>query len=61
MRFRHKRTGAIIDVPSKLSGPWEPVDGGVTTAQASPEPEAIEEVEETKAEEKPKARRKKKS
>ena len=54
MRFRHKRTGAIIDVPSKLSGPWEPVDGGVTTAQASPEPEAIEE---TKAEEKPKARK----
>ena len=58
MRFRHKRTGAIIEVSSRISGPWEPVDGGEPTAQVLPEPEKVEEVE---AEKKPKARRKKKS
>ena len=28
MRFRHKITGAIIDVKSDLKGPWEKLDGG---------------------------------
>lgn len=53
MRFRNTRTGAIIDVSSRISGPWEPVDGG-NTAQVLPEPETIPE---TEAETKPKARK----
>lgn len=51
MRFRNTRTGAIIDVSSRISGPWEPVDGG-NTAQVLPEPETAEETEA-----KPKARK----
>lgn len=44
MRFRHKKTGAIIDVPSKLGGNWEPMEGGKTdtseTATPAPDVEA---------------------
>lgn len=32
MRFRHKITGAIIDVKSDLKGPWEKLDGGENPA-----------------------------
>lgn len=32
MRFRHKITGAIIDVKSDLKGPWEKLDGGDSPA-----------------------------
>ena len=53
MRFRNTRTGAIIEVSSRISGPWEPVDGG-NTAQVLPESETAEE---TEAEAKPKARK----
>ena len=27
MRFRNVKTGAVIDAPSMLGGPWELVDG----------------------------------
>lgn len=59
MRFRNTRTGAIIDVSSRISGPWEPVEDDNTpvTSQVSPEPETVEE---TEAEKKPRARKRRK-
>ena len=55
MRFRNTRTGAIIDVSSRISGPWEPVDGGEAAAQVLPEPEKVE----AETIEKPKTRKRK--
>lgn len=45
MRFRNVKTGAIIDVPSEIKGPWERIDGGVKPAVVIPEdkPEEIAE------------------
>lgn len=28
MRFRNVKTGAVIEAPSMLGGPWERIDGG---------------------------------
>lgn len=31
MKFKHKKTGAVIDVLSRLGGAWEPVKETVKT------------------------------
>lgn len=36
MQYRNKFTGAVIDVPSEIGGPWEPA--GVRKAPATPAP-----------------------
>lgn len=58
VRFRNKKTGAVIDVPSEINGAnWEKIDGGAKPAvisQVEPETDDAEPVK------KP-ARRKKKS
>ena len=58
MRFRNKKTGVIIDVPSELTGKnWEKIDGGAKPAVIS---QAEPETNDTEPVKKP-ARRKKKS
>jgi hypothetical protein len=37
MKYRHKETGAIIDVMSKMSGAWEPLE-------APKKPDVVKEV-----------------
>ena len=50
MRYRNRKTGEVIDVPSKLGGNWELIGGEPSKAPAVV-PEVIEE-------EKPKKTRK---
>lgn len=45
MRFRNKKTGAILDVKSELKGPWEKMDGGAIPAAPISEPEDIQPAE----------------
>lgn len=37
MKYRHKETGAVIDIACKISGAWEPVE---ETQEPAPEAEA---------------------
>lgn len=46
MRFRNVKTGAVIDTPSMLGGPWERIDGGKAPEK---EPVAVPESVEEKA------------
>lgn len=36
MQYRNKRTGAIIDVTSKMAGDWEPVSAPVAAEKKEP-------------------------
>ena len=44
MRFRNTKTGAEIEVPSMLKGPWERIDGGAKPAAIPSEPSDAEEI-----------------
>ena len=46
MRFRNVKTGAVIEAPSMLGGPWERIDGGKAPAK---EPVVVPEPVEEKA------------
>lgn len=46
MRYRNVKTGAVIDVPSKLGGNWEKIGGGESEKAPAvfSEPTTVEEV-----------------
>ena len=45
MKYRNVKTGAVIEVPSKLGGNWELIGGGKPekAAVVLPDPEPVEE------------------
>lgn len=51
MRFRNVKTGAVIEAPSMLGGPWERIDGGKAPEKEPvvvPEPAVEKEVKPVK-------------
>ena len=38
MRYRHKMTGVVIDVPSEMSGAWERVEENPAPSQVEEKP-----------------------
>ena len=38
MKFKNKKTGVVIDVPSRLGGAWEPVEEEPKKAEPAPAP-----------------------
>lgn len=48
MKYRNVKTGAVIDVPSKLGGNWELISGGESKKAPAVISEPVEEKEEVK-------------
>lgn len=48
MRFRNVKTGAVVDAPSMLGGPWELVDGKAPVVEPVVSSPVVEEVKPVK-------------